>query len=147
MTCFILLHVHCQPRCIPCVRVAIYKSTPFKIKDLKFRRRWALPPATEGSRGVPSQRHIGLQRAFLDSTAYTALIATPLAVFGQLEHWPWLFSMYSASLEKPRCHVDKCSVKLIWNNDNVVNQTIPYPESYDWKKNGDSHWQPVVNTL
>ena len=36
---------------------------------------------------------------------------------------------------------------MIWNNDNVVNQTIPYPESYDWKKNGDSQWQPVVNTL
>jgi len=38
---------------------------------------------------------------------------------------------------------------MIWNNDNVANQTIPYPEteSYDWKKNGDSQWQPVMNTL
>jgi len=36
---------------------------------------------------------------------------------------------------------------MIWNNDNVANQTIPYPESYDWKKDRDSQWQPVVNTL
>jgi len=36
---------------------------------------------------------------------------------------------------------------MIWNNDNVANQTIPYPESYDWKKDRDSQWQPVVNIL
>ena len=29
---------------------------------------------------------------------------------------------------------------MIWNNDNVANQTIPYPESYDWKKDRDSQW-------
>jgi len=34
---------------------------------------------------------------------------------------------------------------MIWNNDNVANPTIPSPESYGWK-DGDSQWQPVINT-